>query len=116
LHRVERHRGKKKGLTSGERFAYRLSLALGFPRLDWLDELTASELAGWQRYYDAEPWGGERDDMRAEVFRVRHLHGDNERLTWQYPYVVEEVPLAERLAKLRQDRDELRKRRAREGK
>lgn len=62
---------------------------MGLPSLDWLDSVSASDIMAWHAYYEAEPWGGERDDMRAEVSRVRSLGGDLDAVEPFYPYVRE---------------------------
>jgi hypothetical protein len=38
---------------------------------DMLEEMTASEFKSWQAYYEKQPWGPHRDDIRQEVFRRR---------------------------------------------
>lgn len=47
------------------RFAYRLALAIG--RVDvrrMMDDMTAEEADGWAEYYELEPWGESRADLR----------------------------------------------------
>lgn len=36
-----------------------------------LDDLTIGEFRDWQAYYEKQPWGPHRDDIRQEVFRRR---------------------------------------------
>ena len=47
----------------------------------------------WWRYYQAETWGEERADMRAEVQRRRMTDGAGSDLEWEWPYVSEERAL-----------------------
>jgi hypothetical protein len=48
-------------------------------------------LMRWRQFYDAAPWGGDVEDCRAEVNRIRWLlaeYGDEsaELPEWQWPY------------------------------
>ena len=47
----------------------------------------------WRDYYAAEPWGPERDDLRAEVGRLRdaamRLTQEVEVPSWEYPYATD---------------------------
>lgn len=36
--------------------------------------MTWEQLNGWRRYYESDPWGQERQDIRQEVLRLRLLH------------------------------------------
>ena len=64
---MERPRVKKK-LTEEQRFAYRLCLAIGVVHPDeLLHRITYSQWLGWLAYYNAEPWGELRADLRGLV-------------------------------------------------
>ena len=54
-------------MTPARRFAFRLALALGMTVREMLTRMSALELAEWQRYYDVEPFGEERADLRAAI-------------------------------------------------
>lgn len=47
----------------------------------------------WRDYYAAEPWGPERDDLRAEVGRLRdaamRLPQEIEVPHWEHPYAID---------------------------
>lgn len=46
-------------------FSYRLALALGYRHPNaLLSELTDEEFNGWRAYWDHEPWGEDRADVR----------------------------------------------------
>jgi hypothetical protein len=51
----------------------------------------------WWRYYQAEPWGDERADIRQEIGRLRTITDDDDprRPGWQYPYASLESGAAE---------------------
>jgi len=49
------------------RFYFRLALALGCTVEELLDRITALELDEWLAYYNLEPWGEERADLRAGI-------------------------------------------------
>lgn len=64
----------RKKLTDSERFTYRLAARLGVVDVEaMVEEMTFEQWARWKRFYDAEPWGPERDDIRFEVLRLRLL-------------------------------------------
>jgi hypothetical protein len=66
-------------------------LALGIDHPDGIEErLTTPQVIDWWRYYEAEPWGAARDDLRAEVQRRRTYEGDECSLGWEFPHVTEE--------------------------
>jgi hypothetical protein len=47
------------------RFAHKLALALGIPKVSALtDDLSASEFGNWLAFYELEPFGPEVDDVR----------------------------------------------------
>ena len=49
-------------------FAYRLGLALGEPDIEaMLDGISAKQLQSWMAYYDIEPFGEERADLRSAI-------------------------------------------------
>lgn len=49
-----------------------------------LERLTAAELLSWWTYYQNEPWGEERADLR-EMAVIGMTHGSDEfRLPWPY--------------------------------
>jgi hypothetical protein len=46
-------------------FAFRLCLQLGLPHPDYLiKQLSCSQFNEWMLYYQAEPWGEYRDELR----------------------------------------------------
>lgn len=82
-----------------------------------LPGLTYAQLNEWSRYYAEEPFGGQRDDLRFEVFRLRLLigllgDGKQELPAYMYPHEMpqEEDPVAvvkrlkERWAEIEQQR------------
>lgn len=47
---------------------FRLCLALGYPHPDYLLRmLTSRQITEWLAYYDLEPWGETRADLRAGI-------------------------------------------------
>lgn len=49
------------------RFAFRLALALGCTVRELLQRIDSEELTLWHAYYNLEPWGEERADIRAAI-------------------------------------------------
>jgi len=66
-----------------------------------LEKLTAAELAEWMAYYEIEPWGEERADIRQAITSAliaNQYRGKNQR-----PYKVQDflaVPQPDRQSKL----------------
>ncbi len=54
-------------MSGARRFTFRLALALGMTVREMLSRMSALELTEWQRYYDVEPFGEERSDLRAAI-------------------------------------------------
>src|SRR5690606_13563074 len=56
-----------------------LAKELGYSHPDiLLDELTLEQLNDWKALYNADPWGGEREDLRMAVntmWQLSHLWG-----------------------------------------
>lgn len=51
-----------------ERFWYRLGIAMGEPNIAQLKhQITYRQFRGWVEYYQVEPWGEERADLRAGI-------------------------------------------------
>lgn len=65
-------------------FAYRLALQLGCPHPDYLTaRLSASQLVGWMRYAEIEPFGEFRHELRHG--QVMALHSNINRDSKQRP-------------------------------
>lgn len=57
-------------------FAYRLALSLGIWNVEeWLNRVSSEQLAGWMAYYNLEPWGENRADLRNGVLisSINHM-------------------------------------------
>jgi hypothetical protein len=82
------HRVKKK-LTEQDKFTHRLCLALGERDPDeFLASISYRTYLRWQDYFDAEPWGEVRADLR-NVVLVRMMNATGEtadmpRPVWPY--------------------------------
>jgi hypothetical protein len=49
-------------------FAYRLALALGKPSVsEMLGEMSALEFSEWASFYEMDPWGDQRSDIRTGI-------------------------------------------------
>lgn len=68
---------------------FRLCLALGISHPSRID-LETPEVVDWWRYYQQEPWGDYRADMRAEVQRILSATDESE-LDPIWPYVPEHI-------------------------
>lgn len=59
---------------------YRLALRVGEWDVDgMLDRMTSRQRAMWEAFYEMEPWGEQRDDLRTGMLISaidRFLHGD----------------------------------------
>ena len=51
-------------MNDWDRFVHRLALAFGMPIRQLLREMHSSELSRWMRYYQEEPFGEIRSDLR----------------------------------------------------
>ena len=68
--------------------------------------LTAEDFRDWERAYDQDPWGDERNDWRQMAVEI--TRGDPEtEVSLDYPYVVTEEELEERKEALETRRKEL---------
>jgi hypothetical protein len=69
--------GGKKKLAPEDRFAYLLCRTLGRWKHpdDMLAEMTQEEFQGWQDAYRDDPWGDDRDDLRAAANTLWHVAG-----------------------------------------
>lgn len=54
-------------MSEKRRFYFRLALGLGCTVAELLRRLSSAELSEWMRYWNVEPWGEERADMRAAI-------------------------------------------------
>lgn len=55
-------------MTPQRRFIFRLALALGWVNPDlMLAHMSGMHLGEWQTYYQLEPWGEERADLRSAI-------------------------------------------------
>ena len=77
-------RPKSRQLTDAERFAFGLALESGFwvvnPRL-MLELMPATVWQDWQKYYQSEPFGALREDVRAATIAavVANTHSDGKK-------------------------------------
>lgn len=79
-----------------------------------LGAMTLRDMQRWRMFYATEPWGPERDDMRAEVQRLRMLGGSvgqhhGQMIPWHYPYSLE-AELDKAAKKLEQEAEAARQR------
>lgn len=89
--------------------AYRLCRDFGPPFIhpDYLLPcLTAEQFRGWERFYDQDPWGGEREDWRAMAIEITQNDPDTE-VTLTYPYVSTDDELEARQEALETRRKQL---------
>lgn len=55
-------------MTGQRLFAYRLALALGIPSVNaMLSGMTSLEFHEWSAFYEKDPWGDQRGDIRSGI-------------------------------------------------
>jgi hypothetical protein len=67
-------------------FTYKLASLLKVWHPDYLlSNLTAEQWRGWEDFYEQEPWGEQRQDMRT-LAQVLTLTGNGRDISLMYPY------------------------------
>lgn len=77
-------------------FGYRLAALLGVWHPDHLaDHLTAAQWCGWEQYYEQDPWGEDRQDLRAAANTLFAL-GDCQDIQLMHPYITDSAEAYEK--------------------